>query len=90
VNALPVAWILELAYQPNCTWSAAEVPQGEGVMMLLRNTPHALAESPHMLNLFMRAVSGARCYAGHRADAEQAVDHIFALLGISDKKLRLT
>lgn len=80
VNSAPVGWILELAYQPDHAWSAAEAPQGEGVMMLLRNTPHVLAESPHMLHAFMRAVSGARCYAGYRGDASQAVDHIFELL----------
>lgn len=77
----PVGWILSLEYQPACTWSVVAMPQGEAVLTLLKNTPHFLAESPELVALFQRAVAGATCYSGRRAEAGPAVDEILRLLG---------
>ena len=76
-----VGWILSLEYQPARTWNVAIVPQGEAVLTLLKNTPHFLAESPELVELFERAVAGATCYAGQRAEAGPAVDQILRLIG---------
>ncbi|MGD0445052.1 MAG: hypothetical protein ABSA39_14050 [Edaphobacter sp.] len=77
----PVGWILSLEYEPECTWSVAPVPQSEALLILLRNTPHVLAESPDLVPVFERAVAGATCYAGHRPDADEAVSRILQLIG---------
>ena len=79
----PVAWILSLPYQPACTWSVATVSQSEGLLTLLRNTPHVLTESPDIMRVFQRAVAGAICYAGHRAEAADAADQILRLVDCS-------
>jgi hypothetical protein len=75
----PVGWILALEYQPACAWSVATIPQSEGLLILLRNTPHVLAESPDMLGKFQCAVAGATCYTGRRAEAVHAADEILRL-----------
>jgi hypothetical protein len=74
-------WIISLEYRPECSWDVKSVPQGEGVMILLRNTPHALEESPRMLDMFLRAIAGASCYSGTRGDAKDAAEHILKLVG---------
>jgi hypothetical protein len=78
----PVGGIFALAYGKENEWSVAAVSQGEALMTLLRNTPHALAESPEMVAAFQRAVADARCFAGTRGDAADAVDKIRALVGL--------
>jgi hypothetical protein len=77
----PVGWILSLQYHPEGSWSIEPVTQGEALLNLLRNTPHVLAESPEMVAIFQRAVAGANCYVGHRAEAAHAVDEILELVG---------
>jgi hypothetical protein len=77
----PVGWILSLDYQPARTWAIEAVPQSEGLLTLLRNTPHVLADSPDMVGSFQRAVAGATCYAGRRTEAKDAADEIFRLVG---------
>jgi hypothetical protein len=79
----PVAWILSLEYHATGTWSISPVPQSVGLVTLLRNTPHALAESPKMVGAFQRAVAGATCYAGSRSEAVHAVDQILRLMNSS-------
>jgi hypothetical protein len=76
----PVGWILALQYRPECAWSLQAVAQSEGLLTLLRNTPHALADSPEMLGWFQRAAAGAACYTGQRAEAAQAADEILRLI----------
>jgi hypothetical protein len=76
----PLGWIISLEYLPAGTWTVAAVSQGEALLILLRNTPHVLAESPDMVGLFQRAVAGATCYAGHRSEAAHAVDQILQLV----------
>src|SRR5277367_5919795 len=76
----PVGWILSLQYLPAGTWSIEPITQSEALLNLLRNTPHVLAESPDMVAVFQRAVAGANCYVGHRAEAVHAVDEILQLV----------
>lgn len=75
-----VGWVVTLAYRPGCEWSVAAVPQSEGLLTLLRNTPHVLAESPEILGIFERAVAGARCYRGQRPDTAVAAEEILRLV----------
>jgi len=76
----PAGWILSLEYRPANGWSIASVPQSHALIDLLRNTPHALADTPDMASAFQRAVAGAACYAGCRPDATEAAGRIFDLL----------
>jgi hypothetical protein len=78
---LPLGSIFAIAYKPESGWSVAAMSQGEAVMMLLGNTPHTLRESPQMVGVFQHAVSNARCFAGTRGEAADAVDHILSLTG---------
>jgi len=77
----PVGWIMSLRYEPASSWSVALIPQGEAVLMLLRNTPHVLAESPDLVGVFQRAVTGAMCYTGRRAEVVPAADEILRMVG---------
>ena len=76
----PVGWIMSIRYEPSSTWDVESIPQGEAVLTLLRNTPHVLAETPDLIAMFQRAVEGAVCYTGHRAEAAQAADEILRLV----------
>jgi hypothetical protein len=76
----PVGLILSLQYLPECAWSVAAITQSEALLTLLRNTPHILAETPEMVRVFERAVTGVSCYAGTRNEAPDAVDHILRLV----------
>ena len=76
-----VGWILALQYRPSSDWSIREVPQSEALMILLRNTPHSLIESPEMVESFAHTVSSARCFAGYRGDSKQSADQILQLIG---------
>ena len=78
---VPVGWIMALEYRPGSDWSIQEVPQSEALMILLRNTPHAMAESPGMVDCFLKAVSEAKCFAGQRGNAIQGADQILHLIG---------
>lgn len=81
----PVGWILFLEYQPGCEFSVEEVPQGEAVLALLCNTPHAWADSPDLMRVFQRAVAGANCLRGRRANAVDAAVRILQLLDRLDR-----
>ena len=78
---LPLGWIFAIAYKPENSWSITAMSQGEALMTLLRNTPHRLKDSPEMVDTFQCAVSGARCFAGTRGDAADAVDKILQMVG---------
>jgi hypothetical protein len=77
----PVGWILLLKYSPDTQWQIAPVEQSLALMALLTNTPHNLSDSPELIGMFERAVSGAACYAGQRGEAASAVDEILRLIG---------
>ncbi len=80
----PVGWILSLEYLPESTWSVAAVSQSEALLILLRNTPHVLSESPDLVAVFQCAVAGACSHVGCRPDAEEAVGRIMQLIGDPD------
>ncbi len=77
---VPVRWILSLRYQAAGSWQIAIVPQSLAMLDLLRNTPHALAESPDMVPSFRQAVAQATCYSGTRNEASHAAGEIFRLV----------
>jgi hypothetical protein len=77
----PVGWILTLEYLPESTWSLSTISQSEALLILLRNTPQILSESPDMVAVFQRAVAGAICLTGTRPDADEAVNQILQLIG---------
>jgi hypothetical protein len=77
---VPLGWILALAYRPQEGWRLQPVPQSAGVMLLLQNTPHVLAESPEMVHFFQNAVAGATCCQGYRGDAAEAAAEILRLV----------
>jgi len=75
----PIGWIMELQYYDSEDWSVIPVPQSHGSLILLRHTPHVLADAPDLLDRFQRAAAGARCYAGRRMDVAKAADEILRL-----------
>jgi hypothetical protein len=77
----PVGWILALEYRPESPWDVTPISQSMGLMILLRNTPHLLAESPDLVGAFQRAVGNAQCFAGYRNDAVDAAGRILELTG---------
>jgi hypothetical protein len=77
---VPIGWILNLEYEAESAWGVQKVPQSEALLILLENTPHALAESPGMTAAFLRAVARAACYSGRRGDVIPAADQILKLV----------
>jgi hypothetical protein len=75
-----VRWILALRYEPGCIWNPVAADQAQGVLMLLRNTPHILATMPGIVSSFERAVAGAQCLTGCRPEAADAADEILRLI----------
>ena len=80
---LPIGWIMELEYQDGVQWKTPAVPQSQGLMILLRHTPHALADTPDLIGTFTRAVAGAVTFSGYRMDAKSAAGEILRLLQLS-------
>jgi len=78
-----VGWILALRYDCAASWSIQPEPQSAALLTLLQNTPHVLAERPEMVSAFQKAVAGAACYSGSRAEAADAVIHILRLVSAS-------
>lgn len=73
---VPVGWIFSTSYVPGAAWSVREISQGEAVMLLLRNTPHEMAQVPEILDVFRRLAAGAVHYEGTRGDAAEAAEKI--------------
>lgn len=76
----PVGWILALDYVPGGQWKIHELSQGEGVMLLLRNTPHEMAKSPEMVDFFLRVADKALCFEGERGEAAEAATRVLDLI----------
>jgi hypothetical protein len=76
--AIP-ALILGLDYTADAELSLNALNQGEGVLLLLRNTPQALADRPWILAPLEHAVARATCYAGRRGEASEAAAAILRL-----------
>jgi hypothetical protein len=77
----PIGWILELEYSDTEGWNVVAVPRSLGSLILLRHTPHVLADCPDLLNNFQRAAADAECYTGCRMDVAAAADEILRLTG---------
>ena len=71
--------ILGLGYAPEAPLTLQAVSQGEGVLLLLRNTPQVLADQPWILPPLERVVARAACYAGRRGEAREAAAAILRL-----------
>ena len=80
VEPLEVGWILALEYHRDASWQIQPISQSEAVLLLLRNTPHALTAAPELTSSFQAAVSGARCYMGQRGEAVECVEKILELI----------
>jgi hypothetical protein len=78
--AARLGWILALAWQPSEGWRVHPVPQSAGVLLLLQNTPHVLAEVPELVAIFQNAAAGAQCRQGYRGDAAEAAEEILRLV----------
>jgi hypothetical protein len=76
----PVGWILALEYVPGGQWEIQELSQGEGVMLLLRNTPHEMGKSPEMIDFFLRVAGKALCFKGKRGEADEAATRVLDLV----------
>jgi hypothetical protein len=79
-SALPVGWIVASQYSSEADWKLTALTQSEGLMLLLQNTPHVLADMPEITSIFGRAVAGARCYAGYRNHATEAAKEILRFI----------
>jgi hypothetical protein len=77
---LPISWIMALQYSSEADWKLTPLAQSEGLMVLLQNTPHVLAEMPEITGIFGRAIGGAHCYAGFRNHATEAAKEIIKLM----------
>ena len=75
-HPVPVGWIFATSYLPGASWSVREMSQGETVMLLLRNTPHEMAQVPEIIDVFRRLAGNAVSYEGTRGDAAEAADRI--------------
>jgi hypothetical protein len=76
----PVGWIVSVEYVQGGAWDIDEVSQGEAVMLLLRNTPHHMDQTPEVIDFFSRVACNAVCYEGKRGDAAEAATRILDLI----------
>lgn len=75
-----VRWIIGLRYAPGNAWKIAPIPQSEGVLLLLQNTPHVWARTPDLPDTLRQAVAGAACFLGARGEASEAANQILSLV----------
>jgi hypothetical protein len=80
LHPAPVGWIVAVNYEPEGEFVIHSLPQSEAVMLLLRNTPHEMSQSPGLVDCFVRAAANAICYQGSRGDAKSAAAHILDLV----------
>ncbi len=71
--------IMGVRHVPDAALIPKATSQAEGVLLLLRNTPQALADQPWILTPLARAVEGAACYVGLRGEASEAATEILRL-----------
>jgi len=76
----PVRWIIATSFTPGGKWSLHKLSQSEAVMLLLCNTPHEMAQSPEIVDLFLRVAANSVSYQGTRGDAGEAADCILDLI----------
>jgi hypothetical protein len=73
------ALILGLDYRADASFTVRPLSQGDGVLLLLRNTPQALVDQPWILAPLERVAAAAACYAGRRGEAGEAAAAILRL-----------
>lgn len=76
----PAAARLILSVERGSSWKVHRIPQSEALLLLLRNTPHEVADSPGMLDHVRLAVSSAVCYMGIRGEAAESAGHVLELI----------
>lgn len=79
-RAEPPGLVVSAAWGSGERWGVNRIPQSEALLLLLKNTPHEIAERPEIVDPLRRAVSLAECYAGVRGDAEEAAGRLLGLL----------
>jgi hypothetical protein len=78
-DAAPMGWVIDIRYERESEWRVQAVPQSEGLLVLLRNTPHVLAEQPRILEGLAKASGMGRCFRGMRGEAAAAAEKILEL-----------
>jgi len=76
----PVRLIVAAERVEGAQWNVRRIAQSEALVVLLRNTPREMAQSPEMLAPLRAAVSSAACYSGVRGEAAEAADRVIELL----------
>jgi hypothetical protein len=76
---LPAGLIVGLRYVTDASPFMQAMSQAEGVLLLLRNTPQALADQPWILAPLERAIGDAACFAGLRGEARETAAAILQL-----------
>jgi hypothetical protein len=84
--SVPVGWIVATEFVSGGDWKVRPRSQSEAVMLLLSNTPHTMEQSPHLLEICLRAVGEAKCFSGKRGDAAQAAEEILQLVAASPSR----
>ncbi len=74
----PVAagWIFATGYRSGGKWDVRSISQGEAVLLLLRNTPHEMAQSPKIVDCFQKVAADASCFEGSRGDVADAATQL--------------
>jgi len=80
IKPVSVGWIVAVDYDPAAKWDLHPISQGEAVMVLLRNTPHEMGQSPEMIASFTRCAARAKCFAGTRGDVVDAAQRMLELV----------
>jgi hypothetical protein len=78
-EAVRAGLIVGVRRVPGAAFDVTPTTQAEAVLLLLRNTPHALAEALWILERIVRAVEATACYVGVRGEAAEAARSILAL-----------
>ena len=71
--------VLGLHHAADATLTLKSVSQGDGVLLLLRNTPQVLADQSWLRVPLESAVGDAACYTGRRGEAREAAAAILRL-----------
>jgi hypothetical protein len=78
--AVPVRLIVSAEWACGQRWSVRRISQSEALLLLLRNTPREMADSPEIVGRLRLAVSSATCYTGVRGEAVDAAARVIELM----------
>jgi hypothetical protein len=76
---MPATLVLGLWHATDAPLNLVPLSQGDGVLLLLRNTPQAILDRPWILPHLERAMEGATCYTGRRGEARETAIAILRL-----------